>query len=192
METFLFLLYIGGDLVGRMVKCKICKTKGDSDVFFRVTNEKGVNSYYCNQDEYEHMINEQQKRYDLLKYVAEDILAYEDGQIVPPSMVKKIGQLNEFYDFEVIYETFKQNKETIQYWINTKGFTSEYGMASYVMKIIEGNINDIYKSWKYKKQQEVKQENTFVDVELIEQMNEVKTVTKSDDGISGFLDEEDM
>lgn len=178
--------------MGRKVTCKICKTKGDSDIFYRITNEKGLNSYYCSKSEYENMINEQQKRYELLKYVAEEVLEYDNGQIVPPSMVKRISKLNEFYDFEVIHEVFRQSKETIQYWINNKNFTSEFGMSSYVMRIIEGNINDVYNSWKFKKQQEIKQENIPINVELISQIEELKPNTKVDDGILGFLDEEDI
>lgn len=179
--------------MARKVVCKICKTKGESDKFYKVTDEKGRNSYYCSQEEYENLINERLKFKNLMEYVAVEILEYEDGQIVPPSMVKKITKLNEFYDYDVIHECFKVNKETIQYWIKVKDFSSEYGMASYTMKIIEGSINDIYNKWKFKKQQEVKQENTLVDLSYIDQIEDKPTIkTNNDTGILSFLDEEDI
>lgn len=180
--------------MGRKVVCKICKTKGDSELFYKNTDEKGRNSYYCNLEEYEKLINERVKFKKLMEYIAIEILEYDDGQIVPPSMVKKINKLNKFYDYEVIYECFKQNKESIQYWIKVKNFDSEYGMASYTMKIIEGSINDIYKSWKYKKQQEIKQENKNVDLSYIDQLvvEDVQVKSNNDTGILAFLDEEDI
>jgi hypothetical protein len=32
-----------------------------------------------------------------MKYVAEEILGYEEGQIVPPVLIKKIGIMNVLY-----------------------------------------------------------------------------------------------
>jgi hypothetical protein len=179
--------------MGRKVVCKICKTKGDSDLFFHITDEKGRRKYYCSQGEYNSFNLEKEKRRELLEYIAVEILKYEDGQIVPPVMTKKIQTLNEFYDYEVLKECFKQNMESIQYWIKVKNFSSEYGMASYIMKIIEGSINDVYNTWKHKKKQKEKQSSDNVNVEIINQL-ENNTVQKSDkdSGILAFLDEEDI
>lgn len=179
--------------MGRKVKCKICRAEGNSNTFYKVTNDKGVNSYFCNKEEYDLREKEKKDRYELLKYIAEEILQYEDGQIVPPSMVKKIEKLHEFYTYEIIHESFRMNKDDIQYWIKVKGFTSEFGMASYIMKIIEGSINDIYKQWKYKQQQSVIQESHLVDVQILNDTKESKKINKNNDnGILSFLNEEDI
>lgn len=180
--------------MARKVVCKICKKKGESDTFYKVTNEKGLNSYYCSKEEYDEREREKNKRYDLLKYVAEEVLQYEDGQIVPPSMVKRIEKLREFYIYEVIKEVFFLHKENIQYWIRTKDFSNEYGMSSYVMTIIESNINDVYKKWKRQQEQQMKMDSMSIDTLLFnDSYIENNTGSKSDKkDISMFLDEEDL
>lgn len=184
--------------MGRKVTCKLCKNNGDSDIFYKVTDEKGKNKYYCSKEEFENHQHEMECRYNLLKYVAEEVLQYEEGQIVPPSMVKKIQELHKFYNYEVIHKCFEINRDTIQYWITAKNFSSEYGMASYVMKIIEGNINDVYKKWKYEKQRKQRKQKTknndnefIMDFDVIENLHENNKESSNRD-ISNFLDEEDF
>lgn len=179
--------------MARKCTCKICKTKGDTDTFHKVTDEKGRNSYYCNQEEYENFINEKNKRKSLLEYIALEVLNYDEGQIIHPIMIKKINEIHKFYDYEVIQECFKENKDTIQYWIKEKNFTNEYNMVSYVMKIIEGNINDAYNKWKHMKKQmeKLKQDNVNLDT-LNEIENNNINIVKKKDSILAFLDEGDM
>jgi hypothetical protein len=179
--------------MGRKVVCKICKEKGDSDLFFHITDEKGRRKYYCSESEYNDFLYQKEQRRELLEFIAVEVLKYEDGQIVPPVMTKKIQTLNEFYDYEVLKECFKQNMESIHYWIKVKNFQSEYGMASYIMKIIEGSVNDVYNGWKHKKKVQEKQQSENADVDIMNQL-ENNTVKKNenDEGILAFLDEEDI
>jgi hypothetical protein len=185
--------------MARKVTCQICKTKGDSDTFYKVTDDKGRSKYYCNKDEYDNFMNEKLKRERLVEFVVLDVFGYEEGQTVNSILFKKLKDLNNFYDNDVIYNCFKEHKDTIQYWIKTKeseGF-QEFNTICYVMKIIEGNINDVYKKWKFKKQQELKQErikleNNSVDLNIINQMDTNTTKKTDDSGILAFLDEEDM
>jgi hypothetical protein len=180
--------------VARKVTCQICKNKGDSDTFYKVTDDKGRSKYYCNQDEYDNFMNEKLKRERLLEFVVLDVFGYEEGQTVNSILFKKLKDLNNFYDNEVIYDCFKEHKDTIQYWIKTKeteGF-QEFNTICYVMKIIEGNINDVYKKWKFKKQQELKQENNSVDLEIFNQLDTNTPKKTNDNGILAFLDEEDI
>ena len=178
--------------MARKVRCKICKNHGDTESFYKVSISDGKNGYYCSKEEYENYQDNIRKQKELKEYVASEILNYDEGQIVPPIMVKKLHDLNKFYDWEVIHETFKVSKENINYWNSVKNFESEFGKISYIMKIIEGNINDVYKSWKYKKQQKLKQENNLVDLEMMNQLDNHNTRKKNDNGILAFLDEEDI
>jgi len=183
--------------MGRKVVCKICKEKGDSDQFFYITDEKGRRKYYCSETEYVDFQMKKEKRHKLrlltLEYITHVILNYDHGQIVPPIMTKKIQKLNEFYDYDVIQECFEHNQESINYWIKVKNFQSEYGMVSYIMKIIEGSINDVYHSWKHKKKIREKQESENIDLEIMNQIDN-STAKKNDknEGIMAFLDEEDI
>lgn len=177
--------------MARKCVCKICGNKGTTDTFYCV-EDNSKRKYYCNQEEYEQFINEKLKRDELIKYIAEDVFEYEEGQIVSPVLLKKIKELNGFYDYDVINECFKVNKDNIQYWIKTKNFTSEYNMVSYVMKIIEGNINDVYSKWKFRKKQQEKMEKQVVDIPTFEQVNVAHVKQKEGDSILGFLDEGDL
>jgi hypothetical protein len=177
--------------MARSCTCQICKKKGTSDVFYKVTNDKGQNKYYCSKEEYDEHVYEIKRQRELKEYIAVEVLNYDEGQIVPPVMVKKIGELNKFYDCEVIHECFIEKKEDIQYWITAKNFSNEYGMVSYVMKIIEGSINDTYVKWKYKKKQEQSQSGNEIDLGIINELNDSPTRKKGND-ITEFLDEEDI
>jgi len=164
--------------MSRKCTCQICKSKGDTDTFYKITNDKGLNKYYCSKEEFDNFQAKKEKRYNLLKYIAEEVLQLEEGQIVSPSMVKKISKLNEFYDFEVIHESFMVNLDTIHYWIKNKNFSNEYGMVSYIMKIIEGSINDIYNKWKHKKKTLIKQENHSVDLGVLNGIGSSNSMSK--------------
>lgn len=181
-----------GVYVARKVTCQICKTKGDTDSFYKITDDNGKSKYYCSKEEYQSFRLEKEKRERLLDYILLEVFNYEKGQKVNSILFKKLKELSSFYDVEVIYECFTEQKDNIQYWIKTKNFNNEYNMICYVMKIIEGNINDTYKKWKYKKQQTLKQENTSVDLDIINQLD-TNTINKNkDNGILSFLDEEDL
>lgn len=177
--------------MARSCTCKICKKKGTTDTFHKVTDDKGTNKYYCSEEEYNGHVNEMKRQKELKEYIAVDVLNYEEGQIVPPVMIKKLSQLNKFYDCEVIHECFIEKKEDIQYWITTKNFTNEYGMVSYVMKIIEGSINDTYNKWKYKKKQEQSKSGNEIDLGIINELNDIP-IKKKDGNLMEFLDEEDI
>lgn len=177
--------------MARKCICKVCKAQGDTDTFYKV-REGNVNKYYCNKEEYEHNFKLKQQRKVLMEYVAIDVLGYEEGQIVNPVMVRKINELNKFYDFEVILETFKQCKENIHYWINNKNFANEFGMVSYIMKIVEGSINDVHAKWKHLKSVKAKQDVNNLDVNILNDIEEVKVSQKKKEDILSFLDEEDV
>ncbi|ATF13561.1 hypothetical protein A616_16725 [Brevibacillus brevis X23] len=177
--------------MGRKCVCKICNKKGTTDLYYCVADEKGKKKYYCSQDEYDaFMINKFSKE-TLFKYIALEVFQYEEGQIIPPVLIKKINTLNQFYNYEVIHECFITCKDDIQYWTKNKQFKNEYGMVSYVMRIIESRINDVFNKWKHRVKLETKQDSSSIDL-LINGIDDVVTNKKDNTGILDFLDEEDM
>lgn len=178
--------------MARKCICQICKAKGDIDTFYKVTDNKGKSKYYCNKEEYDYFIDEKLKREELIKYIAINIFNYEEGQIVSPVLLKKIKEIHNFYPYEVIYQCFVEQKNTIQYWMTIKQFSSEYNMICYIMKIIEGKINDIYSKWKFTKQQEQKQKNNIVDLDILNHVETIKQQNEKNTGILAFLDEGDL
>lgn len=181
--------------MARKCVCQLCKANGTVDVFYKVTDTKGRNKYYCNQDEYENFKNEKLKRKNLLYYLSKEVFHYKDGQVPPPVFLKKIGELNKFYDYEVIQKCFEKNQETIQYWLINKEFNNEFGMISYIFKIIESNINDFYKVWSLEQNRKNKEENNQIDITIMNQFNDSKPSSlkqnNSAKNITAFLDEED-
>lgn len=178
--------------MARRVKCRICGKYGTNETFYKVIDKNGKSKYYCNQEEYENHINEKKKRDNLIEYIHNEILLLEEGQIVNPIMIKKLNELHKFYDWEVIHKTFEKCKGSIHYWIENKNFSSEYGMISYIMKIIESHINDVYNEWKFKKEQERKIESNKIDLGLLNDLEIVNYVKDEDDNILEFLNEDDL
>ncbi|EWH19850.1 hypothetical protein [Bacillus haynesii] len=180
--------------MARRCVCQICKAKGNTDTFYKVTDQNGKNKYYCNIEEYERFIKEKLKRDNLFKFISEEVFEYDPGQIIPPVMVKSINDLHTFYDYEVIQECFDECQSDIKYWLNAKNFSSEYHMVRYVMKIIESKINDVYKKWRYEIKQKIEEENNVLDFGIINEMERVTPNSNSNnnENILDFLDEEDM
>ncbi|UWD95645.1 hypothetical protein NX081_11095 [Bacillus velezensis] len=181
--------------MARRCVCQICKANGTVDTFFRVSDDKGKNKYYCTKDEYETYINDKVKRKNLLNYIAKDVLNYREGQVIPPIFLKKIAELNRFYDYEVIQICFEKNQQTIQYWLTNKEFYNEYGMISYIFKIVESNINDVYKEWLHEQNQRMIEKNHHLDIAIVNQTNIVDSTSlkqnNSPKNITEFLDGED-
>lgn len=175
----------------RKCVCQLCKKKGTTDNFHKVTDGQGRNKYYCNKEEYDGFIRNKEKRSLLLTFIVKSVLEYEEGQIIPPVLIKKIQTLHKFYDYEVIHECFNENLENIHYWIKHKKFENEYNMMCYIMKIIEGTINDVYVAWKFKSQRKINEESNELNVEIINDIDNVKTKNTSN-GILDFLDDNDL
>lgn len=180
--------------MARQVKCQICSNKGDSDVFYRI-EINGKNKYYCSKEEYKSVQAEKNKYNELIEYVSDEIIGYEKGQKFPTSLTRRIAELHKFYSYEVIKYAFQFKKDDIIYYTKTKDFQSEYHMISYIMAIVEGNINDVYKAWKRKQEQELKAKSIVntVDINLYDEVSNVEIKKKTNDniGISSFLDEDD-
>ena len=160
--------------MARQVKCAFCGSKGSSDEFYKIAINLECTrfSYYCSEQEYEMYkqleedkiaekeaialekeIQQQIKRVEtdkynnLMKYVVETLLNYEKGMVFPKTLANKVKELRGFYPYEVIHDSFKLSEDSIVWALNNKNFDKEYGMISYIMAIVESNINDVYKKY---------------------------------------------
>ena len=177
--------------MARKCKCKVCKAELMTDIAFKVTHN-GKNSYYCSESEYIAERKEIESYKNLLSYISIEVLGYEEKQIIPPVLTKKINELRESYKDEVIYQCFKDNADNIKYWLTVKDFRNEFGMASYIMAIINSKINDTYKEWK-ENQKRLMQQNKEVDDIDISVMNTSNNYkAKTEKSIANFLEEGDI
>lgn len=104
------------------------------------------------------MTKEEREAWDsLYEYVRTKVMRYDSNQALPSQMVLRLkGMLNgKFmangstkdmanYSYDVVLNTFKYSMPDIQRALNNKSFNSEWHKFLYIMKIVEGNLNDVY------------------------------------------------
>lgn len=100
----------------------------------------------------------------LYKYVKNNVLGYDEDQIIPSKMVLRLKGLTQgkafannkrddkaHYSFEVVLNTFKYSMPDIQRALNNVSFSNEMRKFLYIAKIVESNLNDVYIRMKNKK-----------------------------------------
>lgn len=185
--------------MARKVKCRICgKTLEQTDAYLHIRvsekTKKEKREYYCSQLEYE--IEEEKKqelnklKSDCFTYIHDTVLQLEEGQLIPLSMTKRIGELSNYYPYQVIRGSFVLKLNDIQYALSTKEFKSDHVKGKYVMAIIENVINDVNGMWKRKQQNENKQNSIkkIVEVEIYDESNRSSKRNRKN-GISEFLED---
>ena len=122
--------------MARSCKCNHCKKQLTTDIAYKVTIN-GRNKYYCSEDEYNQIQEEINSKTKCLETIS-NIL---DIPFIQPMMLKEINSLRDFYSYIVIERTFKDNRESIQWFLENKDNGSEFGKIKYIMTIIKNNIN---------------------------------------------------
>lgn len=203
----------------RKVKCKYCNeliTEEDSLLKIKeITNTgktKSINLHKKCEQEYQELMEYKESEIkwfnEVYEYIKE-LLNYDDIQKLPNSLVTRIQDLRngtvmqrgvgrvikskEGYTYQTILNTFLTLSEKIRWALENKDFNSEASKISYMMAIIDSNINDL-----------VVQENTInhndnikIRNNLINDDNENRKRKKVDyipqsKGIAKFLDEDDF
>lgn len=147
----------------RKVKCCATGEYGFNDEFYRAPNgkyfktENAYADYIQKKEARKALRNEkriQKEQQELLRREKSaarrlvmgelmDVFGYVPGQVFPKSVPKCLKDL-EFYGDEIILETIKRNRGSIDWAIAHKNFRDEYGKTVYVMSIIKNHINDVY------------------------------------------------
>ena len=119
---------------------------------------------------------EKQDWESLYYYVKNDILGYDENQSLPSNMVLRLKGLltNKFmennnikstanYSYQTILNTFKFCSPEIHKALRTKSWTSEQHKFNYILKIVEGNINNVYMRMKNIEKAKEEAGNTTID-----------------------------
>lgn len=212
--------------MARKVKCANCGNQGTNETFFKVPINKAQTrfKYYCSEEEFEQVQDklkakeeekakkeeekkkqavhdevEKEEYKDLISFVIDDILEYDRNMIFPTAMVKRIRKLRENFEYSIIKETFAQSADSIKWAIKNKGFSTEWHMVSYVMAIVEGNINDIYKKQKEIERLQARINANNHDIaaqfsldDLTEQKPQQTKKHVKREGIKSFLEDDDI
>lgn len=181
--------------MARKVKCLHCGKQGDTDTFHKEVI-KDKNRYFCNEFEYLSYIEDleskliiKKRRNDLINWIVETYYDYEPGMLFPTTLSKRLNPLFDFYPIEVIKESFDVNNEVLSWASKNKDFTNEFSKTCYIMKIVEGSINDCYNKYKYKiKSEEQENKNTVTFDDSVFEDLEINVVNKNSNDISSFLD----
>jgi hypothetical protein len=169
--------------MARVVKCQITHEIGNTDTFVKINGK-----YYKSQDIYDQHKKTVELHKKIVDTIANEFLNYQQGQIFPTMLNKKLKELD-FYPNEVILQTIEKNYDNIKYWMGTKNFSNDIGKISYIFAIIKNCINDIYKDWKRNKEIKVQENNTNIDLSL--DIKEINTTQKGKD-ITSWLEEDDL
>lgn len=115
--------------------------------------------------------------WDALYQYVKNLMGYDENQSLSSQMVLRLKGLltNKFmennnikdtanYSYETILNTFKFCSPEIQRALRTNRFTNEQHKFNYVLKIVEGNINDMYMRMKNLEKAKEEAKNTTVEI----------------------------
>jgi hypothetical protein len=113
---------------------------------------------------------------ELYQYVKHEILQYDKSQSIPSTLILRLKGLTTGkylenrsiedkakYSFKIILYTFQICKPQILSAIRGKEFKNEANKFNYICKIVESNINDVYKRVSDAEQSKVKTEEINTD-----------------------------
>lgn len=170
--------------MSRQCKCQICGKKINTSEAYKI-QIKNKNKYYCSEEEYQKDLWQKQAKDQCFN----TILEIMNIPFVTPMMKKELNNLNKFYDFNIIENTFKRYIKQIQWFLNNNNSSSEYGKTRYIMTIIQNNINAVATEIKNIHQEREKELNNTnkVDVDIIN-LSQCNTSQSEVSDISKWLD----
>lgn len=203
----------------RKVKCKYCnelitecedlvvlKEKTKSDKSKNIHLHKNCQNDYIELMEYKD--NEIKWFNEVYEYIKE-LLNYSDTQKLPNSLVTRIQDLRngtvmqrgvgrvikskEGYTYQTILNTFLTLSDKIRWALENKDFTNEANKISYMMAIIDSNINDlVVQENTMNNSNNIKAKNNLINEEKNNQTRKKVEYIPQSKGIAKFLDEDDF
>lgn len=122
------------------------------------------------------MSEKDKQDWEVLYFYVKNLLGYDENQALSNTMVLRLKGLltNKFiennniqdganYSYEVILNTFKFCSPTINKALRTNSWTNEMHRFNYVLKIVEGNINNVYLRMKNAEKAKEDAKNSTID-----------------------------
>lgn len=135
-------------MANKLVTCRICKTKIDKELAFKV----GTNRYYCSEEEYLHKLEEEdkaKKKQNKKKQIKDDTinLIYKlfGYEVTNTALFKELKELDKLYTYANVYSYIQDNFNELEQTIDSKTFSHEFGKIRYFTTIIKNNIVDYLK-----------------------------------------------
>lgn len=121
------------------------------------------------------MTEKEKQDWESLYFYVKNLLGYDENQALSSTMVLRLKGLltNKFmengnikdganYSYEVILNTFKFCSPTINKALRTNSWTSETHKFNYILKVVEGNINNVYMRMKNVEKAKEEAKNTIM------------------------------
>ena len=122
------------------------------------------------------MSEKDKQDWESLYFYVKGLLGYDENQALSSTMVLRLKGLltNKFiengnitstanYSYEVILNTFKFCSPTINKALRTNSWTNEMHRFNYILKVVEGNINNVYLRMKNLQKTKEEAKNTTID-----------------------------
>lgn len=168
---------------GRRVRCVETGEYGSSLTFFKAPD----GHYYKDEATYESHFKRVSTRKRLMDVIARH-LGYTPGMVFPSVVTKYLKELS-FYGDEVILETFDRYFGDVDFAMRTKTFDSDQQRAAYMMAMIRGHINDVYKE--IKREQESQERVSVQEIVSPSELALIGSAQHKHKDISRFLDDKD-
>lgn len=163
--------------MGRRVKCQDTGEYSTSDCTYRATNGR----YWSSEAAYRHYLDQQEWYRKSVKLLMVE-LEYDDSFV--PTLIMKNIKKYERVGYDVVYDTICQQHNAIMWALQNKTFDKEYYKITYIFKIIDNNILDVYHAKKHNEEQ--KKINEAMIVPQDDNINNKKQATRD---ISRFLED---
>lgn len=163
--------------MARKVKCVDTGEYSTSDVAYRATNGK----YWSSVAAYNHH-EEQMEWFHKCVNLMMSELGYDDSFV--PTLIMKNLKRYEKVGYDVAHKTIEQQHDAIMWALQNKTFIKEFNKITYVFRIIDNNILDVYEAKKRDKEQK-----RINEAMIVPQDDQVQNKRQGTHNISKFLED---
>ena len=120
-----------------LVKCRKCNKKVERNEAFKVV-VGGKNTYYCNEDEYNEILQNKELKDKVYSYIY-NIFGYK---VTNTCIYKEVNELVDVFGYELLLSYLKENEVYLTSVIQGKDFPKEYGKIRYFAAILKNSLAD--------------------------------------------------
>lgn len=142
--------------MARRVKCIDTGEYSTSDVAYRAANGR----YWSSAAAYQQHQDQMMWFHKCVELMMSE-LGYDEN--TPPTLVMKNLKRYEKVGYDVAYETITKQSNAIAWALRNKTFLKEFNKITYIFRIIDNNILDVYEAKKHRTKIEYKNQTVAVD-----------------------------
>lgn len=118
-----------------IAKCRICGKKIERNLAYKV-QRKGMNEYYCSQEEYNHAVKEKSCKLNICSILGGVL----NNNVSYTLLLKEINTITEKHSCSKVLHYIQDNKDYLEQLVRNKTFSSNYRSVRYLFTVITNNI----------------------------------------------------